>query len=92
MTSFAWAVLLALATTLPVVSTWPASPKVYKYVLSFSVDGLHSSDVDKYAALRPHSTIASLLATGYEYTDAYTSAVRHLWPLCWILFALCDCH
>lgn len=49
--------------------------KVYKYVLAFSVDGFHSSDVDKYLAVRPKSTIAKLLDTGYEYTDAFTSAV-----------------
>ena len=44
-------------------------------VLSFSVDGMHSSDVEKYVALRPESTIAALLSTGYEYTNAHTSAV-----------------
>jgi hypothetical protein len=44
-------------------------------VLAFSADGLHSSDVRKYVALRPKSTIAGLLETGYEYNDAFTSAV-----------------
>jgi hypothetical protein len=52
-----------------------AAAKKYKYVFAISADGLHSSDVGKYVALRPKSTIASLLATGYEYSDAYTSAV-----------------
>jgi hypothetical protein len=52
-----------------------ASAKKYKYVLAFSADGLHSSDVRKYVALRPKSTIAGLLETGYEYSDAFTSAV-----------------
>src|SRR2546423_10431372 len=52
-----------------------AAAKKYKYVLAISVDGMHSSDVEKYLAIRPKSTIASLLATGYEYTDAFTSAV-----------------
>ena len=42
---------------------------VYKHVAVFSVDGLHSSDVEKYVGLRPKSTIASLLATGFEYTS-----------------------
>ena len=54
--------------------------KVYKYVAVFSVDGFHSSDVTKYIALRPKSSIAGLLATGYEYTDAYTSAPSDSFP------------
>ena len=52
-----------------------AAAKKYKYVLAFSADGLHSSDIGKYVALRPKSTIASLLETGYEYSDAFTTAV-----------------
>lgn len=52
----------------------PAAPQ-YKYVLTFSVDGMHGGDVEKYVAARPNSTIASLLSTGYEYTDCYTTAV-----------------
>ena len=51
------------------------APQDYQHVLMFSVDGLHSSDIAKYNAVRPKSTIASLLKTGYEYTNAYTSAV-----------------
>ena len=54
--------------------------KVYKYVAVFSVDGFHSSDVTKYVALRPQSNIAKLLATGYEYTDAFTSAPSDSFP------------
>ena len=53
------------------------TPKVYKHVLAFSVDGFHISDVDQYVAARPGSNIAKLLETGYEYTDAFTSAVCH---------------
>lgn len=30
--------------------------KRYKYVATFSIDGLHGSDVEKYVALRPKST------------------------------------
>lgn len=54
--------------------------KVYKYVAAFSIDGFHSSDVDKYVAIRPKSTIANLLATGYEYTNAYTSGPSDSFP------------
>ena len=54
--------------------------KVYKYVAAFSIDGFHSSDVDKYVAKRPESTIAKLLETGYEYTDAYTSGPSDSFP------------
>lgn len=74
--------LLAIAATIPLSTAWPqfrrepsAATKKYKYVLAFSADGLHSSDIGKYVALRPKSTIASLLETGYEYSDAFTSAV-----------------
>jgi hypothetical protein len=49
--------------------------KVYKHVVVFSIDGLHGSDVGKYIALRPKSTIAKLLETGFEYKDAFTSRV-----------------
>ena len=52
-----------------------AAAKKYKYVLTFSTDGIHSSDVAKYVALRSKGTIASLLETRYEYSDAYASAV-----------------
>jgi len=45
--------------------------KVYKYVVAFSIDGMHGSDVEKYIAKRPKSTIASLISTAYEYTDCY---------------------
>jgi hypothetical protein len=52
-----------------------APAKKYKYVFQVSIDGMHSSDVEKYLAIRPKSAMASLLATGYEYSDAYTSGV-----------------
>ncbi len=52
----------------------------YRYVALFSVDGLHGSDVEKYVALRPKSTIAQLLETGYEYTNAFTSAPSDSFP------------
>ncbi|KAK4690443.1 hypothetical protein P7C71_g6351, partial [Lecanoromycetidae sp. Uapishka_2] len=54
--------------------------QVYQHVAVFSVDGLHSSDVGKYVALRPKSTIAQLLQTGYEYTNAFTSAPSDSFP------------
>lgn len=44
-------------------------PSFYKHVAMFSVDGLHPSDVEKYVALRPQSTIAKLLKTAYDYTS-----------------------
>jgi hypothetical protein len=52
-----------------------APAKKYKYVFQVSVDGMHSSDVEKYLAIRPKSAMASLLATGFEYTNAYTTGV-----------------
>ena len=54
---------------------WQSAQKLYKHVAAFSIDGFHSSDVEKYINLRPGSVIAKLLETGHEYTNAYTSAV-----------------
>jgi predicted AlkP superfamily pyrophosphatase or phosphodiesterase len=54
--------------------------KVYKYVVTFGIDGMHGSDVEKYIALRPKSTIASLISTAFEYTDCYTSAPSDSYP------------
>ncbi|KAK0513337.1 hypothetical protein JMJ35_004323 [Cladonia borealis] len=54
--------------------------KSYKYVALFSVDGFHSSGVAKYSSLRPQSNIAALLATGYEYANAFTSAPSDSFP------------
>jgi len=58
----------------------PHITKVYNYVAAFSIDGFHSSDVDKYVALRPASTIATLLKTAFIYTDAYTSGPSDSYP------------
>ena len=54
--------------------------KVYKYVVTFSIDGMHSSDVEKWVAYNSSSTIAGLLKTAYEYTDCYTSAPSDSFP------------
>lgn len=35
--------------------------KSYKHVAFFSIDGMHSSDVAKWVAMKPHGTIAKLL-------------------------------
>ncbi len=71
--------LLALAAAIPLAAALPNQRRgwaKYKYVFQVSVDGMHSSDVEKYLAIRPKSAIAGLLATGYEYTGAYTTGVR----------------
>ena len=52
----------------------------YEHVAVFSIDGFHGSDVPKYIAKRPKSTIAKLLATGFEYTNAFTSAPSDSFP------------
>ena len=51
-----------------------------KHVAIFSVDGMHSSDVGKYLAARPNSTMATLLETGYQYNSANTSAPSDSFP------------
>ncbi|KIW15853.1 hypothetical protein PV08_05903 [Exophiala spinifera] len=58
----------------------PVPEVPYKYVLAFSIDGMHSSDVEKYTAARPGSNITKLLSTGYEYTNAFTSAPSDSFP------------
>lgn len=52
----------------------------FKRVISISVDGLHSSDVNKWLAYNPNSNISALLKTGYEYSNAYTSAPSDSFP------------
>ena len=54
--------------------------QTYSHVAVFSIDGFHSSDVEKYVAQRKDSTIAKLLQTGYEYTDAFTSEPSDSFP------------
>ena len=46
---------------------------VSKHVLLISVDGMHQSDLDWYVASYPRSTLAKLIHTGSEYTNALTS-------------------
>ena len=72
---FVTALLAAAAAVLPSATAAPTKEAKYKYVLAFSIDGMHASDVEKYTSARPDSTIAALLETAYEYTDVYTTAV-----------------
>ena len=44
-----------------------------QHVLLISVDGMHQSDVDWYVANHPNSTLAKLIHSGSEYTNAATS-------------------
>src|SRR5581483_7272253 len=47
-------------------------PKV-SHVLLISVDGLHQSDLQWFAANHPGSALAQLMAHGLEYSNAHTS-------------------
>jgi Type I phosphodiesterase / nucleotide pyrophosphatase len=69
----------ALAFVSAFVGVVAASP-TYEHVALFSIDGFHGSDVAKYVAKRPDSTLAKLLSTGYEYTNAFTSAPSDSFP------------
>lgn len=74
---------IALGVVLFRVNAAPAPGPVsnsYKYVFVVSPDGLHASDIPKYVAARPSSNISMLLQTGYEYTDACTSAPSDSFP------------
>ena len=57
-----------------------AKTQLFKHVAVFSIDGFHATDVEKYVVARPKSTIAQLLETGYEYTNAYTSEPSDSFP------------
>lgn len=71
-----WGLALASAFVGGVV----AHDAAYKHVFYVSIDGFHGSDVEKYVTKRPDSTIAKLLSTGYEYTNAFTSAPSDSFP------------
>lgn len=60
--------------------SWDCKKNPFKHVITFSIDGFHSSDVEKYLAVRPNSNMSQLLAHGYEYTDAWTSAPSDSYP------------
>ncbi len=51
-----------------------------KHVLYLSVDGLHQSDLTRYIADNPSSTLARLTAHGTEYTNASTSKPSDSFP------------
>ncbi|MCJ1249977.1 hypothetical protein MMC30_007203 [Trapelia coarctata] len=70
----------AAALAISGVEANPVPKAKYKYVAAFSIDGFHASDVEKYVSARPGSTIAQLLKTGYEYTNAKTSAPSDSFP------------
>ena len=52
----------------------------YKHIAFFSVDGLHSSDLPKWVAMKPKGAIADLLESGYWYKGALTSAPSDSFP------------
>lgn len=60
-----------------VSSTAPGS---LAHVLLISVDGLHQIDLVNYAKAHPSSTMASLLKTGINYTNAFQSAPSDSFP------------
>ncbi|MBO0825018.1 MAG: alkaline phosphatase family protein, partial [Actinobacteria bacterium] len=61
--------VLALQGTASAAGPGPTS----KHVLLISVDGMHQSDLDWYVANHPSSTLAKMIHTGSEYTNAMTS-------------------
>src|SRR3954452_15139228 len=44
-----------------------------KHILLISVDGMHQSDLERYVATHPSSTLARLVHSGSEYTNAAAS-------------------
>ncbi|KAF9162120.1 hypothetical protein BGX21_010081 [Mortierella sp. AD011] len=51
-----------------------------KHVLLFSIDGLHQADLAEYIAAKPESTLASLVDSGVEFTNADTSKPSDSFP------------
>ncbi|SDP18650.1 Type I phosphodiesterase / nucleotide pyrophosphatase [Nakamurella panacisegetis] len=51
-----------------------------KHVLVLSVDGLHQTDLAWYIRTHPHSALASLVASGTEYTNAQTTFPSDSFP------------
>ncbi|MDE3210379.1 MAG: alkaline phosphatase family protein [Pseudomonadota bacterium] len=50
-----------------------AMPKIgIDHVLVISVDGMHATDLEHYIRRHPHSTLATLAATGVEYGNAHS--------------------
>ena len=56
------------------------SKSPFKHVIAISIDGMHSSDVEKWTVLRPESNISALLQHGYEFSNAWTSAPSDSFP------------
>lgn len=68
-----------LPSSAPVSSAGPLAGMI-KHVAVISVDGMHASDIAKYLAVRPQAFIKTMLQTGYEYTNAFTSAPSDSFP------------
>ena len=72
--------LVATVATLPQPEQLDCHEQPFKRVITLSIDGLHGSDVEKWTASRPNGSIAALLKTGYEYTNAWASAPSDSFP------------
>ncbi|KAK5701183.1 hypothetical protein LTR17_022800 [Elasticomyces elasticus] len=64
----------------PASGSYDCNEHPFKYVIMISVDGMHASDVEKWTTYSPNGNISALLGTGYEYTNAYTSAPSDSFP------------
>ncbi|KAK5757682.1 hypothetical protein LTS12_012141 [Elasticomyces elasticus] len=64
----------------PASGSYDCNEHPFKYVIMISVDGMHASDVEKWTTYSPNGNISALLKTGYEYTNAYTSAPSDSFP------------
>ncbi|MEO9077836.1 MAG: alkaline phosphatase family protein [Rhodanobacter sp.] len=51
-----------------------------KHILVISVDGMHASDMDHYIQQHPRSPLATLSATGVEYTNAHAAVPADSFP------------
>jgi hypothetical protein len=57
-----------------------AAPSSSRHVLLLSIDGLHQSDLDWYAAHHPGSALAALTHRGVSYPDAQTTVPSDSFP------------
>jgi hypothetical protein len=51
-----------------------------RHVLLISVDGLHQGDAARFVAAHPDSTLAHLVSSGVQYTDAHTPTPSDSFP------------
>jgi hypothetical protein len=72
--------LAAAAVVVPMTAQATPSTPAARHVLLLSIDGLHQSDLVRYAATHPKSALAGLLRRGTSYSHASTTSPSDSFP------------